>query len=148
MYNVSKFAFAGFSDSMRRELAPFGIKDWNIKPGCFAASLLIPGHLGLNPDAYIPDYKKTNKNNVDRFQEISGKQMDSPKKSIVRIMEAVIHEELASGKAAAPPLRLFWGRVHLNLLEIFLLHSKKTDKNGRNRARTLLWIIYDFKLLG
>ena len=108
LYCASKFAVAAFSDSLRREVEPFGIEVYTIEPGYFATSLLTPGNLGLNPDASIPDYAQMNQDGVGFLQSRNGKQLGSPVKGVARIIEAVTQEGLAKGKTI--PRRLVLGK--------------------------------------
>jgi NAD(P)-dependent dehydrogenase (short-subunit alcohol dehydrogenase family) len=127
LYNASKFAVAAMSDSMRREVEQFGIEVYTIEPGYFATSLLTPGHLGLNPNASIPDYEKTNKDSVGLFQATSGNQMGDPRKGAARIIEAVTHEGLAKGKKI--PHRLVLGKdAYKRAGEIFNLMDREREE--------------------
>ena len=48
LYAATKFAVTGVSESLKAEVAPFGIEVHCIEPGYFATSLLEGGNLAVN----------------------------------------------------------------------------------------------------
>jgi len=108
LYCASKWAVAALSESLKGEVAPFGIEVHCVEPGYFATSLLEPGNLAVNNEASIPDYAPLNKQLGETFSKVSRNQPGDPVKGVARIIEAVTHEGYAKGKET--PVRVVLGR--------------------------------------
>lgn len=68
VYETSKWAVSGLSESMRPELADFGIKVCCIEPGSFRSNFLTPGNRKHNTNR-IQDYEGTAARKVADFME-------------------------------------------------------------------------------
>ncbi len=99
MYNATKFAVTGYSESLAKELAPLGIKVTVIAPSGFRTDWA--GRSANNTKTVIDDYKATAHTNQDTIRGNSGSQPGDP----VRAAQAII--KIAETEAA--PVRLFLG---------------------------------------
>jgi len=78
-YAASKFAVEGWMDSLRIEVAPFGIKTTIVNPGFFRTGLLEPGST-IWPEKSISDYADRNALLRPWWESMNGKQDGDPKK--------------------------------------------------------------------
>ena len=99
MYNATKFAVTGYSESLAKELAPLGIKVTVIAPSGFRTDWA--GRSANNSKIEIEDYKATAHTNQDAIRGNSGVQPGDP----VRAAQAII--KIVETEAA--PVRLFLG---------------------------------------
>ena len=95
-YAATKFAVEGMSESLSKEVAPFGIKVLIVEPGPFRTDWA--GRSIKTPKRPIEAYAETAIARRRQIQGISGSQPGDP----VRAAEAII----ATVKQAHPPLRL------------------------------------------
>jgi NAD(P)-dependent dehydrogenase (short-subunit alcohol dehydrogenase family) len=98
-YAASKHAVEGLSDSLRREVAPLGIKVTCVEPGPFRTDWA--GRSLRQTPNRIADYAETAGARLKETAEISGKQAGDP----VRAGEAIIRVV----EAADPPRHLVLG---------------------------------------
>lgn len=98
-YAGSKFALEGWSEVVRDELAPLGIRMTLVEPGAFRTEF--GGSTLMLPDATIADYRPL----IDPIQQYNlandGKQAGDPAKAAAAMIEVV--------ESANPPLRLMLG---------------------------------------
>ena len=99
MYNATKFAVTGYSESLAKELAPLGIKVTVIAPSGFRTDWA--GRSANNTKTVIEDYKGTAHTNQDTIRGNSGNQPGDPVRAAQAIIKIVETE--------APPVRLFLG---------------------------------------
>ncbi|KAJ5157690.1 short-chain dehydrogenase/reductase SDR [Penicillium canariense] len=88
MYAGSKFALEGMSESLSRELAPFGIRVIIVEPGQFRTNFLsafVEPAAGLNPD-YVGTPLEAS---LNLFRTHGGKQRGDPLKAAQRVLEVV-----------------------------------------------------------
>ena len=95
-YAATKFAVEGLSESLSKEVAPFGIKVVIVEPGPFRTDWA--GRSIKTPKRPIEAYAETAIARRRQIQGISGSQPGDP----VRAAEAII----ATVEQANPPLRL------------------------------------------
>lgn len=100
LYCSSKFAIEGFSESLAREVAPFGIFVTIVEPGPFRTDFLSRQSLRFGA-THIADYDGRRDKVRAAFEDRSGQQPGDP----VKLAEAVIR--LAS--ELNPPLRFLGG---------------------------------------
>lgn len=100
LYCSSKFAIEGFSESLAREVAPFGIFVTIVEPGPFRTDFLSRQSLRFGA-THIADYDGRRDKVRAAFEDRSGQQPGDP----VKLAEAVIR--LAS--EPNPPLRFLGG---------------------------------------
>lgn len=99
MYNATKFAVTGYSESLAKELAPLGIKVTVIAPSGFRTDWA--GRSANNSKIEIEDYKGTAHTNQDAIRGNSGVQPGDPVRAAQAIMKIVETEDA--------PVRLFLG---------------------------------------
>lgn len=99
MYNATKFAVTGYSESLAKELAPLGIKVTVIAPSGFRTDWA--GRSANNSKIEIEDYKATAHTNQDAIRGNSGVQPGDPVRAAQAIMKIVETEDA--------PVRLFLG---------------------------------------
>ena len=107
LYGAAKFALEGFSEALRDEVAPLGIRVTLVEPGAFRTEFA--GDSNMRPERVIEDYRPV----IDPIREYlygnSGKQPGDPRKAALAMIHAV--------EAAQPPLRLLLGVDAHKLLE-------------------------------
>ncbi|MEO5688862.1 MAG: oxidoreductase [Burkholderiaceae bacterium] len=115
LYCSSKFAVEGFSESLRGELAPFGIHVTIIEPGPFRTDFLTPQSLQFVAHE-VPDYAERRDAMRASFEQRNGRQPGDP----ILLAQAMV--TLAS--AANPPLRFTAGAMAVNGLDAKLAAMK------------------------
>ncbi|QIG39371.1 SDR family oxidoreductase [Microbacterium sp. 4R-513] len=88
-YGASKFALEGWTESLREEVAQFGIRVTAVEPGFFRTQLLVERSSTLWPALSIDDYADTAAT-IDGWKSMNGKQSGDPAKlaaSLVKILE-------------------------------------------------------------
>ena len=108
LYCSSKFAVEGFSESLRHELAPFGIQVTIIEPGPFRTDFLKPESIRFAATP-VADYDGRREAMRASFEQRNGGQAGDPK----RLAEALV--TLAS--EAKPPLRFTAGAMAVGLVD-------------------------------
>lgn len=79
-YAASKFALEGWMESLRFDVAPFGIKTMIVEPGFFRTELLVEGASTLWPDLEVADYAERTKETITAWSGMNGKQGGDPAK--------------------------------------------------------------------
>jgi NAD(P)-dependent dehydrogenase (short-subunit alcohol dehydrogenase family) len=116
-YAAAKWGVEGFSETLAREMAPFGVKVTIVEPGGFrtdfagASTELREGR---------PEYDSTVGKTVRFQREFSGKQPGDPAKAAAALLRLVAEEN--------PPLRIVLGRDAYDSVE-------KNDLGKIERAR-------------
>nr|POF15337.1 putative oxidoreductase yusz [Quercus suber] len=96
MYAGSKFALEGFSESLSKEVEPFGLSVLLVEPGTFRTNFL--SAIQLTSAGITAPYTPGPVQDVlDHFDEIRGKQQGDPAKGAARIYEVVTGEGMAGG---------------------------------------------------
>lgn len=108
LYCATKFAVEGFSESLAKEVAPFGIHVTIVEPGPFRTEFLTTRslRLGKNP---IADYDDRRATLLSGIEERNGRQPGDPAK----LAEAIV----SLSKTAEPPLRFLAGSVAFRAAE-------------------------------
>ncbi len=111
LYSATKFAVAGLSESLAKEVAPLGIHVTVVEPGPFRTDFL--GSSIVVTKQTIPDYEKSSLRNY--AIENHNKQPGDPTLAATVIIEAILSEK--------PPLHLVLGasayaRAHKKLKEL------------------------------
>ena len=78
-YAASKFALEGWMESLRPEVAPYGITTTIVEPGFFRTKLL-EKESTIWPALSIPDYAERTAQTIPSWEEMSGKQSGDPAK--------------------------------------------------------------------
>ncbi|MGV7240854.1 oxidoreductase [Caballeronia sp. M23-90] len=105
LYSASKFALEGFSESLAKEVAPFGLHVTIVEPGPFRTDFLKPESLRFG-DKPIADYDERRATLRASFEQRNGQQPGDP----VKLAEAMI--KLAG--EPEPPLRFIAGSIAVN----------------------------------
>ncbi|MBS7563313.1 SDR family NAD(P)-dependent oxidoreductase [Mucilaginibacter sp. Bleaf8] len=101
IYCATKFAVAGFTESLATEVAPFGIKATVVYPGYFRTNFLTSDSLGL-PKNPIAAYQNVREVQQAHENAINGNQPGDPEKAIQVIMQMAAEPEA--------PVHLFLGQ--------------------------------------
>ena len=107
LYCATKFAVEGFSEALRDEVKPLGIKVTIVEPGAFRTEF--SGAANMRPESSIEDYKPT----IEPIQQYlygnDGKQPGDPHKAALAMIKAIESDN--------PPLRLMLGADAFGLWE-------------------------------
>jgi NAD(P)-dependent dehydrogenase (short-subunit alcohol dehydrogenase family) len=79
-YAASKFALEGWMESLRFDLAPFGISTMLVEPGFFRTELLVEGASTIWPELSIDDYAERTHQTIEAWKGINGQQGGDPNK--------------------------------------------------------------------
>lgn len=108
IYCSTKFAVAGFTESLAEEVKEFGIKATVVYPGYFRTDFLSKGSV-RTPENAIEDYKTARESEQLHLDTINGNQMNDPEKAA----EVLI----AISKEAQPPVHLLLGSDAYDILK-------------------------------
>src|SRR4051794_12258332 len=98
-YCATKFALEGLTETLRDEVAPFGIRTLIVEPGAFRTGLFRPG--AAYESAEMPEYADTVGPTREYVRQNDGLQPGDPAKAAQAILAALDADE--------PPLRLVLG---------------------------------------
>ena len=79
-YAASKFALEGWMESLRFDVAPFGIKTMVVEPGFFRTELLVEGASTKWPKNEVDDYAERTAKTVSAWSGMNGLQGGDPAK--------------------------------------------------------------------
>lgn len=79
-YAASKFALEGWMESLRFDVAPFGIETMVVEPGFFRTELLVEGASTIWPRLAIDDYAERTAQTVAAWSGMNGLQGGDPAK--------------------------------------------------------------------
>lgn len=82
-YAASKFAIEGWMESLRFDVAPYGISTTIVEPGFFRTELLTEGS-SLWPELSIDDYAERTTETIAAWKSMNGQQAGSPRSSARR----------------------------------------------------------------
>jgi NAD(P)-dependent dehydrogenase (short-subunit alcohol dehydrogenase family) len=100
-YCASKFALEGWMESIRFDLAPYGINTTIVEPGFFRTELLVEGSSTNWPALSIPDYADRTTTTIAAWRGMNGKQGGDPAKLAAALLTIAGLEH--------PPLRWLAG---------------------------------------
>lgn len=106
-YCATKFALEGLTETMRDELAEFGVRTLIVEPGAFRTGLFRPG--AAYESAAMPEYAATVGPTRAYVRENDGTQPGDPVKAAQAIIDALDAEQ--------PPLRLVLGADAIGKIE-------------------------------
>lgn len=118
-YAASKFALEGWAESLRFDIAPFGIETMIVEPGFFRTELLVQGSSTFPPDLNIDDYAERTERTVTAWAGMNGQQGGDPAKLAAALVTL-------SGSGALP-LRFVAGRTRWR-------RSRRTRKQSKPRS--------------
>jgi NAD(P)-dependent dehydrogenase (short-subunit alcohol dehydrogenase family) len=108
-YCASKFALEGWMESIRFDLAPYGITTTIVEPGFFRTELLVEGSSTLWPELSIPDYAERTAATIEGWKGMNGKQSGDPAKLAAALITVIDRDE--------PPLRWLAGADAVQIAE-------------------------------
>ncbi|UZF93246.1 SDR family oxidoreductase [Bosea sp. NBC_00550] len=79
-YAASKFALEGWMESLRYDVAPFGIETMAVEPGFFRTELLVEGASTIWPQLAVDDYAERTAQTVAAWSGMNGLQGGDPAK--------------------------------------------------------------------
>lgn len=106
-YCASKFALEGWSEALRDEVRPLGIRVTLVEPGAFRTEFA--GSKNLRPETRIASYRPVIAPIEEYLYGSDGKQPGDPHKAALAMIEAVESDD--------PPLRLLLGADAIGLWE-------------------------------
>lgn len=108
IYCASKFAVAGFTESLAAEVKSFGISATVVYPGYFRTNFLLEGSLNL-PHQPIEEYVEARQLEAVHQNEIPGNQPGDPDKAAKALIEVAEKDE--------KPIHLFLGSDAFGMAE-------------------------------
>jgi NAD(P)-dependent dehydrogenase (short-subunit alcohol dehydrogenase family) len=108
-YAASKFALEGWMESLRFDVAPFGIKTMVVEPGFFRTELLVEGSSTIWPGLSVEDYAERTKQTITAWSGMNGQQGGDPAKLAAAIVSLSDSGEL--------PLRFVAGADAMTAVE-------------------------------
>ncbi|OUM44273.1 SDR family NAD(P)-dependent oxidoreductase [Arthrobacter sedimenti] len=100
-YCASKFALEGWMESLRFDVAPYGIDTTIVEPGFFRTELLVEGASTNWPELSIEDYDQRTQGTIAAWKGMNGKQGGDPAKLAAALITITAQEQ--------PPLRWLAG---------------------------------------
>ncbi|MGF9764885.1 SDR family NAD(P)-dependent oxidoreductase [Microvirga sp. 0TCS3.31] len=79
-YAASKFALEGWMESLRFDVAPYGIRTMSVEPGFFRTELLVEGASTIWPELSIADYAERTAQTITAWKGMNGQQGGDPAK--------------------------------------------------------------------
>ncbi|NVB84873.1 MAG: SDR family NAD(P)-dependent oxidoreductase [Kofleriaceae bacterium] len=108
IYCSTKFAVAGITESLRADVAPFGVDVTLVYPGYFRTEFLTSGSLRL-PERPNPAYEEARASEMTHTAQINGAQPGDPEKAARAMLD--IYDR------PTPPLHLFLGSDAVKMAE-------------------------------
>jgi len=93
-YAASKFALEGWMESIRFDVAPYGIKTMAVEPGYFRTELLVEGSSTIWPELSIEDYAKRTAQTINALKGMNGQQGGDPAKLAAALVNLSDSEEI------------------------------------------------------
>ena len=128
-YAASKFALEGWMESLRFDVAPFGIKTMVVEPGFFRTELLVEGASTIWPENTVPDYAERTAQTVTAWSGMNGLQGGDPAKLAAALVTLSDSDEL--------PLRCVAGADAMAAVEANLLTSQEQISAHRALSASL-----------
>ncbi|MBJ7291883.1 SDR family oxidoreductase, partial [Williamsia sp.] len=88
-YASSKFALEGWMESLRFDLAPYGIHTTVVEPGFFRTELLVEGASSIWPELSIDDYADRTAATIEAWKAMNGSQGGDPAKLAAGLVSLV-----------------------------------------------------------
>ena len=85
-YAASKFALEGWMESLRFDVAPFGIDTMIVEPGFFRTELLVEGSSTIWPELKVEDYAERTERTIAAWSSMNGQQGGNPAKLAAAIV--------------------------------------------------------------
>jgi NAD(P)-dependent dehydrogenase (short-subunit alcohol dehydrogenase family) len=90
-YCASKFALEGWMESLRYDVAPYGIATMAVEPGFFRTELLVEGASTIWPALHIEDYAERTAQTIEAWKAMNGQQGGDPARlarALVRLSDS------------------------------------------------------------
>jgi NAD(P)-dependent dehydrogenase (short-subunit alcohol dehydrogenase family) len=129
-YAASKFALEGWMESLRFDVAPFGIKTMIVEPGFFRTELLVEGSSTIWPDLRVDDYAERTKNTIMAWSGMNGLQGGDPAKLAAALITLSDLSEL--------PLRFVAGADAMAAVEAKLKTIQEQINSHRDLSASLV----------
>jgi NAD(P)-dependent dehydrogenase (short-subunit alcohol dehydrogenase family) len=129
IYNASKFALEGMSESLAQEVAPLGIHVTIVEPGPFRTNFA--GSSFQHSKNTIEDYKDTAGIFRERMSQVNGKQEGDPIKAASAIFDITEIEK--------PPLRLPLGKIAVASITSKIKSVQEDLDNWRHVAESVVY---------
>lgn len=128
-YAASKFALEGWMESLRFDVAPFGIDTMIVEPGFFRTELLVEGASTIWPDLSVEDYAQRTKQTITAWSGMNGLQGGDPAKLATAMVSLSDSGEL--------PLRFVAGADAMATVEANLKTIQKQIDAHRDLSASL-----------
>ncbi|UKT65573.1 SDR family oxidoreductase [Pedobacter mucosus] len=125
IYCATKFAVAGFTESLAAEVKSFGIKATVVEPGYFRTEFLTSGSLVV-PKNPIDAYKEVRESQAAHQNDINNQQPGDPAKGV-----AVI---IAAAESENAPLHLFLGPDAYQVANLKIVDVQKDMEDWKELA--------------
>jgi len=79
-YAASKFALEGWMESLRFDVARYGISTMAVEPGFFRTELLVEGSSTIWPELDVEDYAERTEQTITAWSAMNGQQGGDPRK--------------------------------------------------------------------
>ncbi|WP_457094261.1 SDR family oxidoreductase [Microvirga sp. P5_D2] len=93
-YAASKFALEGWMESLRFDVAPYGIRTMSVEPGFFRTELLVEGASTIWPELSIEDYAGRTAQTITAWKGMNGQQGGDPAKLAAALVTLLDSGEL------------------------------------------------------
>lgn len=143
-YAASKFALEGWMESLRFDVAPFGIQAMAVEPGFFRTELLVEGASTIWPDLSVEDYAVRTQQTISAWSGMNGRQGDDPAKLAAAMVVlsdsgSLPHRFVAGADAIAAleaNLRTIQCQIdaHRDLSNALVIDEHLGDSRSRSRA--------------
>lgn len=130
-YAASKFALEGWMESLRFDLAPYGISTMAVEPGFFRTELLVEGASTVWPELVIEDYAARTEQTIAAWKGMNGQQGGDPAKLAQALVTLSDSGEL--------PLRFVAGADAMEGVEQNLATIKRQIDANRELSASLVF---------
>jgi len=129
-YAASKFALEGWMESLRFDLAPYGINTMIVEPGFFRTELLVEGSSTIWPKLKVDDYAERTEQTIKAWSSMNGLQGGDPVKLAAAIVSLSDSGDL--------PLRFVAGADAMAAVEDKLMTVRAQMDAHRDLSASLL----------
>ncbi|SEG16243.1 SDR family oxidoreductase [Bosea lathyri] len=130
-YAASKFALEGWMESLRFDVAPYGIDTMLVEPGFFRTELLVEGASTIWPEPSIEDYAERTSQTITAWRGMNGQQGGDPAKLAAALVTL--------SDSAALPLRFVAGPDAMAGIEDKLQTIKQQIDAHRDLSASLVF---------
>ncbi|THH32517.1 hypothetical protein EUX98_g1704 [Antrodiella citrinella] len=102
LYQGSKHAVRGLSESLRVEIEPLGLRSICIEPGYFRTKFLQPGNRTATEGRGFDDYKEQRLASMAVADAMNGHQIGDPQRAVEVMIDIVKSEGQAAGRKPPP----------------------------------------------